>query len=197
MEKSGQGHTPRHSTLIINRPDLQSPQQKLVSGLLTMVFWLLWALLWLPLITLAAWAFFGVQLHVHMIELEGYAGFFDLLSTYAMIIVAMGGTLVVWAKYNHFRFRGMDRRKAAAPVSIDMLASFAGHSPLRVAQWREMRVMTVEHDANGRILAIRDDMPVRSEESGSTGRQPLAACTGSDAISPGKPQHERETLTPA
>lgn len=197
MEKSGQGHTPRHSTLIIDRPDLQSWQQKFVSGVLTMVFWFLWVVLWLPLITLAAWAFFGVQLHVHMIELEGYAGFFDLLSSYALVIVAMGGTLVVWAKYNHLRFRGMDRRKPGARVHIEMLADFAGHTPVRVAQWREMRVMTVEHDANGRILGIRDDMPARCEASISTDLQPIAACARSDASSTGEPRIEPEALTAA
>lgn len=157
MEKSGQGHTPKRSTLIIERPDLQSWHQKLVSGLLTMVFWILWVFLWLPLITLAAWAFFGIQFHIHMIELAGFAGFLDLFSTYAIVIVSMGGALIVWAKYNHLRFRGMDRRKAAAPVQIEQLASFSGHPPASVAQWREMRVMTVEHDAEGAIVRIRDD----------------------------------------
>ena len=169
MEKSGQGHSPRNNPLIIDRPDLQSWQQMLVSRLLTTIFWALWVVLWLPLVTLAGWAFFGLQFHFHFLELDGYAGFLDLLTYYALVIAGLGGALIVWAKYNHLRFRGMDRRKAAVPVTLEALAWPSGHPASELRNWQQLRIMTVHHDAHGRIDHVVNAGPFQPMREG-TGR---------------------------
>ena len=140
--------------LIIERPDLQSGKQRAVFGVLTALFWLLWVVLWLPLITVFGWAFFGYQFQFHMIEREGYAGFVGVLAVYALVIVVMGGGLLAWAKYNHLRFRGMDRRKSFAPPTPADLAALHGRTPDEVAQWQAMNIVTVHHDPEGRILRV-------------------------------------------
>lgn len=142
------------SPLIIERPDLQSGNQRAVYGVLTALFWLLWVVLWLPLITLFGWAFFGYQFQFHMIKLEGYVGFLDVLTVYALVIVAMGGALLAWAKYNHLRFRGMDRRKSFAPPTPADLAQVHGRSADEVASWQGMQIVTVHHDEHGRITGV-------------------------------------------
>lgn len=143
-----------HNPLIIERPDLQSHNQRAVFGVLTALFWLLWFVLWLPLITVAGWAFFGYQFRFHMIDLEGYGGFLGVLAVYALVIVLMGGSLLVWAKYNHLRFRGMDRRKGFAPPTPADLAAIHGRAAAEVAQWQTMNIVTVHHDSEGRIERV-------------------------------------------
>ncbi|PZP97826.1 MAG: poly-beta-1,6-N-acetyl-D-glucosamine biosynthesis protein PgaD [Variovorax paradoxus] len=140
--------------LIIERPDLQSGNQRAVFGVLTAVFWLLWVVLWLPLITVFGWVFFGYQFKFHMIDMEGYAGFLGVLGMYAVVILLLGGGLMAWAKYNHLRFRGVDRRKGfAAPTPAD-LAAIHGRLPEEVTQWQQMNIVTVHHDDEGRIARV-------------------------------------------
>ncbi|MGC3983566.1 MAG: poly-beta-1,6-N-acetyl-D-glucosamine biosynthesis protein PgaD [Pseudorhodoferax sp.] len=140
--------------LIIERPDLQSGNQRAVFGVLTAVFWVLWVVLWLPLITVLGWAFFGYQFKFHMIDLDGYASSLGVLGIYALVILLLGGGLLAWAKYNHLRFRGVDRRKGFAPPTPADLAAIHGRLPEEVAQWQRMNIVTVHHDDEGRIVRV-------------------------------------------
>ena len=142
--------------LIIDRPELQSWRQRAVFGSLTMLFWMFWLLLWLPLITLFGWVFFGLQVNLQMVELGGFRGFQDLLLAYSAVILVMGGSLMAWAKYNHFRFRGVDRRKLFLGDSVQDASAWTGHDIATVQSWRDLRTMRVTHGANGNILQIQD-----------------------------------------
>jgi biofilm PGA synthesis protein PgaD len=140
--------------LIIERPDLQAWQQKAVFGALTAVFWVVWVFLWLPLVTLLGWFFFGSRFQFHMIELNGYGQFLEVLGFYALVIGAMGGALIAWALYNDFRFRGVDRRKPAPPLSFADVGESSRHPPSVIARWRECAVMTVHLDADGNVHRV-------------------------------------------
>lgn len=140
--------------LIIERPDLQSSNQRAVFGVLTALFWLLWVVLWLPLVTVLGWVFFGYQFRFHMIDLEGYGGFVGTLTVYALVIGLMGGGLLLWAKYNHLRFRGVDRRKGFAPPTPADLAAIHGRTAAEVALWQTQNIVTVHHDDAGRIERV-------------------------------------------
>lgn len=141
--------------LIIERPDLQVWQQKAMFSVLTAAFWVGWFVLWLPLVTLVAWFFFGYKIQIHMIELDGYRAFGQLLVVYAGVVLVMGGGLILWAKYNHLRFRGMDRRQSLAAPDDEALGVRAQHPAEVVAAWRNYAVMTVRHDPQGRIVSVR------------------------------------------
>ncbi len=171
MEKSGPWNSTSYP-LIIDRPDLQSWPQRAISGVLTTVFWLLWLVLCLPLLTLMGWALFGWQFRVHMFDLGGLGGFFEILGTYAIVIVSMGSILLGWAKYNHLRFRGMDRRMAFPPVTPAAIAMALGHSEEDVLAWQEMRAVTVEHGGVGEIRTVT--AAVVSAGSGQAGTVPQA-----------------------
>lgn len=140
--------------LIIDRPDLQAWEQKAFFGALTAAFWVLWVFLWLPLVTLLGWVFFGYQFQFHMINLGGYQGFMDLLKIYALIILFMNGALIAWAKYNHLRFRGIDRRKEVASPGLSELAMLQGETMQTISNWQSYQVMTVQHDAQGAIQKV-------------------------------------------
>jgi len=140
--------------LIIDRPDLQAWQQKAIFGALTATFWVIWFVLWLPLVTLLAWLFFGYQFQFQFIDLEGYLELMEMLTVYATIVLVMGGSLIVWAKYNHLRFRGKDRRKAFIKPTIEELAVLHQQSVTTIEQWQACSVMTVHHDENGAIKRV-------------------------------------------
>jgi biofilm PGA synthesis protein PgaD len=145
--------------LIIDRPDRQAWEQKALFGALTAAFWVLWVFLWLPLATLLGWLFFGYQFQFHMVTLDGYQGFLNLLRIYALVILAMSGALILWAKYNHLRFRGMDRRKEIPPPTNDQLAALHHQSVQTIAQWQSYQVMTIHHDARGAITMVDSASP--------------------------------------
>lgn len=155
MEKPGPRDTTERSPLIIERPDLQSWPQRALSGVLTTFFWMVWLVLWLPLVTLAGWMFFGWQFKFHMFDLGGGEGFFELIGAYLVVIAAMSITLVAWAKYNHLRFRNVERRKAFPAVTPAMLQARFGQGESVVLAWREQQIVVVEHDPEGRIVSVR------------------------------------------
>ena len=93
MEQSG----PRHHVLkspLIERPDLQSPQQRTLYGALTLAFWALWFYLWLPVLALLAWALGFQQAYKYMVVLDGYQQLLRLLGIYSLIILLLGGGLL-------------------------------------------------------------------------------------------------------
>lgn len=154
MEKSGSRPAARTTPLIIERPDLQSWQQRFVSRTLTLFFWGVWVYLWLPAVTLAGWMAGLERFHFHMVVLEGYEGLIELLAIYAVIIFILGATLIGWAKYNHMRFRGVERRKARPTVSVDALARQAHSSVEALMGWRGARIAVVHHHADGAIARV-------------------------------------------
>ncbi|APW36910.1 poly-beta-1,6-N-acetyl-D-glucosamine biosynthesis protein PgaD [Rhodoferax koreense] len=151
--------------LIIERPDLQAWQQKALFSALTAAFWIAWVFLWLPLVTLGGWLFFGYQFRFHMVELNGYARFLNVLMVYAIVIAVMGGALMLWAVYNHIRFRGVDRRKETPPPTDHEMGDWARHPVEVMAQWREFSVMTVHHDAQGSICRVEPALNLRNIEA--------------------------------
>jgi biofilm PGA synthesis protein PgaD len=148
--------------LIIDRPDLQAWQQKAMFGAITAAFWLAWVFLWLPLITLLGWLFFGQRFQLQMINLDGYKSFVDLLSIYCVVVGIMGGTLILWATYNHLRFRGIDRRRETDAPTATAMGAHIKHPGGAIEAWRNHAIVTVHHDAQG---GIQDVVPT-----------PLQAC---------------------
>lgn len=153
MEQSGS----RHSFLkppLIDRPDLQSAQQRTLYGLLTLAFWALWFYLWLPLVALLAWALGFQQAYKYMVVLDGYQQLLRLLGIYSLIILLLGGGLVLWASYSIYRFRGIERRSAHREISSAALAKHFGQPPELVARWQSMKQLYVTHDQGGRIARV-------------------------------------------
>lgn len=149
--------------LIIDRPDLQGWQQKAIFGALTATFWFVWLLLWLPLVTLLAWMFFGYQFQFQFVDREGYLGLLAMLTTYVTVVLVMGGSLIIWAKYNHLRFRGKDRRKGFVVPTIDELAVLYAQSVDTIERWRACAVVTVHHDEHGAIQRVESGAVTQSE----------------------------------
>src|SRR5690606_358984 len=85
MEQPGSG-TASPRPLIIERPDLQSRSQRLISTTLTTLFWALWIYLWLPAVALLGWWLGVSRFYEEMVRLEGYRPLVELLGWYAICI---------------------------------------------------------------------------------------------------------------
>ncbi len=153
MEKSGPRHSPLKSPLI-ERDDLQSPQQRTLYGVLTLVFWAAWFYLWLPMLALLAWALGIQQAYKYMILLGGYHDLLKLLAVYGLIIIILGGALILWATYNIIRFSGVERRTAALPVTPKEIGQYFGQDPVQVTHWQSERRLHVVHEKQGRIARV-------------------------------------------
>lgn len=149
--------------IIINRPDLQSPLQRVTTRGITLVFWVIWIYLWLPLISLVAW-WVGIQLfREHMLDNNGYQALFSDMHQYALTIAFIAVVLIGWARYNLLRFRDKDNRKASKHVDPADQAQYFKIEAQQLCQWQTAKCLVIHHDKLGDITdvetAIRSGMP--------------------------------------
>ena len=133
--------------MIIENSKLQSKQQRTIWLGVTMILWLAYIYLWLPLISLAAWWFGYKTFKYHMITLNGIYGFKNIFFIYLMVILLLGAFLLCWAKLEHFRFKDKSRRVENKPVSNVALASYfkVNESTLDVMQTKKVVIVNFNH----------------------------------------------------
>ncbi|HET8711187.1 MAG TPA: poly-beta-1,6-N-acetyl-D-glucosamine biosynthesis protein PgaD [Spongiibacteraceae bacterium] len=137
--------------LIIDRPDLVPPGQKLTAWGITLLFWGALLYLWQPLLSIIAW---GLNIHLfynHMILLGGYRTFLDLLAMYLTIIALLGGGLILWARINQWRFRGRERRTGIDRTNIAALCKNYGVESAELETAMQHRVISVTFTETGLI----------------------------------------------
>ena len=140
--------------LIIDRPSLQTTRQHVLFSSMTEIFWALWIYLWLPILALIGWGV-GVKItYYQMVIMNGYSALLHLLGFYLAIIAAMGGSLLAWAYYNYFRFRGMRRRSAVSIVMRPALSRRYQITPEVLDGWQDARRLTMQHDALGKLMGV-------------------------------------------
>lgn len=147
-------------SLIISLPDQQGRLQRSVYAALTALAWFAWVHLWLPLITLAAWAA-GIDLVYQKTVLADAAhGVDDLLFLIrAGTICAV--TFLAWASYNRWRYGGAERRGRVESASQESIAAYFGASDIVSDRLRRMRRTVLHVDANGRPVRAVVDPPAR------------------------------------
>jgi poly-beta-1,6-N-acetyl-D-glucosamine biosynthesis protein PgaD len=138
---------------IINRPDLQSFQQKYGQSLITVLFWILFFFFLRPLIGMVGW-FFGLQLFTDIMLVKGgYHALLQLLGWYLGVIFVMGALLKCWALYNLFRYGRHEKRlRQPVPVTVAELAQHFQVDPGQLQNWQTARRVILEHDDNGRLI---------------------------------------------
>ena len=77
------------------------------------------------------------------------------IESYAKVSFIMIGIYFGWAVYNLMRFRGVERRKPRAAVTVDDLASLYGLSPETVESWQEAKIMVMHHDNVGHLTDVK------------------------------------------
>ncbi|MCQ8102874.1 poly-beta-1,6-N-acetyl-D-glucosamine biosynthesis protein PgaD [Methylomonas sp. SURF-2] len=139
--------------LIIDKPSLQSLRQRYLSATFTFIFWTVWIFLWTPLLTLLGWLMGLDLVYVEMLQLKGYREVVADFGRFLICIAVIGGILGIWAAYNFFRFKDLERRAAIKPVTTPELAAFFGINPQKLTQQQTTQCLSVSFDSLGNIVA--------------------------------------------
>ncbi len=139
---------------IIERPELQTWQQRSLYGLVTLLLWGLWMYLWTPLLSLVAWVL-GVRFFVVEMLLPTNMTYVQELFIYGQVILLMLVLILAWSHYNIWRFRGKERRSHQPPLSPADEADWYGIDPKLVEQLRETRSAVVHYDDNNRLVTVQ------------------------------------------
>lgn len=142
---------------IINRPDLQTFQQKYGQRLVTILFWILFFFFMRPLIGMVGW-FFGLQLFTDIMLVQGgYHALVQLLGWYVAIICVMGVLLKCWSLYNLMRYGRHEKRiHQPNPLTVEEQAKLFQVDTDHLRKWHRARRVTLEHDENGRLICGRE-----------------------------------------
>ena len=140
--------------LIIENPGWLRWRDRMFHNSILAAIWIFWAYLWLPIITIFAWAGKVWFTWDQMVEKNGLAEFFQLLSTWGWILLALNVIFVIWAIYNYLYFRNLNRRKARPAVSIADVANYHQKDSREIEEWWYAKAMIVQHHENGVIASI-------------------------------------------
>jgi biofilm PGA synthesis protein PgaD len=140
--------------LILNTPEHVSLPRRLAYRAVTLLFWMGWIYLWIPLITLLGWlggiALFREQIMVQ----QGWQSFLDNLPAYGLVVVMMSGALLSWALTNWFRFANREARKGVSHVSIKQQAEQLRVNENDLALWQKQKRLVIHHDEHSQILRV-------------------------------------------
>jgi len=80
-------------------------------------------------------------------------GFSDL-GVYLLAMLLQGGLLVLWARYNFWRFRGRTRRAPPLAMDDDTLMRYYGIPADSLDCLRQAPVCVIHHAPDGRIMEV-------------------------------------------
>lgn len=140
--------------MIINKPSLQTLRQRFGYSFLTVLFWMFWFYLWLPLISIVAWLV-GIEIfYQEMIVAGGHRAFFELVGFYSQVVLSITVVFLGWAGYNLFRFRGKKRRKGSKVIEMTEIAGRFSVDAGQLMTWRRAKRLVIHHDAHGTITRV-------------------------------------------
>lgn len=139
---------------IIHMPQRQAPAQRTLYRVATLLVWILYAWLWLPLATLVLWVL-GVRVAVIELYLAQQRVDADLLLWLPLLLLGCATVLVGWAEYNRRRFAGRDRRQGRQDVPAAEVAQAMGADGALATELAGARSVVLVMDGEGRPLALR------------------------------------------
>lgn len=143
--------TPRYK-LILNMPDLVARHTKIGSSVFTLLFWAVFVYLWMPVITVIAWMTGLYHSYGELTYARDVKDLAHLAVVYAAIVVALGGSLLMWALQEYLRFRNVNRRREPVAVSHQELAMHAGIDESDITAGQDARRMVAHHSVHGRVM---------------------------------------------
>lgn len=142
-----------------------------------------WRVLLDSLLTLIAWVVFvylfaagiwSVVMHSHpgAVDLPWLSRLLPTVSNLGVYLLAMliqGGLLLLWARYNWWRFHGQDRRARIAPLDDESLLRWSGIPAQALQRLRQAPVSVIHHAPDGSIYRVssQDLQPFSSLPDGA------------------------------
>jgi biofilm PGA synthesis protein PgaD len=161
--------------LIIERADLQSPAQRYGYASATLVCWLLWLYLFVPLLALIAWALGAMLVYQTLIQGLKPEGLQEVLATYGSGIAGLLVIYLSWAIVSFLRFRGVGRRRTAPVATIAELAASHRLTEPALRQLQAAQRLVLSADdlyrlfSEGPVDAFRPAVPTEPAEDPPAG----------------------------
>jgi biofilm PGA synthesis protein PgaD len=130
-----------------------------VQGVVTLLAWIAYAWLWLPVVTVIAWMLgvrtSFVELYVRNYEFDQDT--FGILFTLAVVATVI---LIGWAEYNRHKFSGHDRRAPAQNVAPEEIAGSLGTSPDVARHLGSAKSITLAMGDDARPMGVHRHTPM-------------------------------------
>ena len=120
----------------------------------TLLFWAAFLYLWQPLISLIAWWLNIKLFYNHMVLLGGYQAFLDVVTFYLLVISALGGGLIIWARINLWRFKNNNSRNFCDHVNNKEINEYFTIDQEKLTQLQSVNNVNITLNKNGGILRI-------------------------------------------
>ena len=143
--------------IIIDRPELQSFQQRCGSAFLAVMSWLLWLYFLLPLFTLSGWLMGLKSLSDEIRWFGGYKTLLELLGLYGAIILSIAAIWLAWVTFLLLRSRASAKPVERVAVSEPQLAKAFNVQLATLAAAKQQQKLTVHFDQNALITRIDQD----------------------------------------
>lgn len=130
---------------------------------ITAVGWIVWFLLFRPIVVILLW-FIGVRIfYHHIIRLGGLQGIVTSLKVYGWIIILVLVVERAWNLYNILKFRGKERRRTSEEVTKGELGDFL-HLPAKgINTLHESENISIDFPGAG-MMKFQCDLPKGSEQ---------------------------------
>lgn len=140
---------------------LLSPGHRARETVVTMLLWIVYGYLWLPLVSLAAW-YFGVDVaYERVIKAGGPDELILLLIWFSIILLIVLLIVVSWSGFQYSRFAGDKNRRTSSAPRLNLEAERAMWE-LDEETHRRMKsrgILTVLMDEEARIVEVRSIQP--------------------------------------
>ena len=144
---------------------IYAPKQKAsrashtVYNTITFMAWLVYAYLWLPIVTLIAWVL-GVKAAYVELYVRNHALDPTLLITLPILLLICSALLIGWAELNRYRFQDKDRRGPLEPATPAEIAQRLRATPELAASLANAKSVVLTLDGSGAPTELRVDRPL-------------------------------------
>lgn len=145
--------------ILIDRPERQHPARRALFTTATLVAWMAWMALWLPLATLVAWSLGFRVGYVEMVMREHGHGGQDL-ATMLGLAAACALVMAAWASYNYLRFAHFDRRRQGRAVERRAIAVALGVDQGTAAWMQRAPRVILEFPEGGQVVHRANPSPL-------------------------------------
>ena len=143
--------------LIIERTYLQSAGQRWGYRSLTIACWALWIYLFMPLVSVLAWAAGLTLIYEMLVQDLDLVELWDLLKVYGAGIGVLCGIYLLWAVSSYLRFKGVERRQLAPRISAQLMASSHRLDMLEYIELQNTSLHTVSAEQLDKMFAPASD----------------------------------------
>lgn len=137
--------------LIIENSHLQGPLRKISQRLMTLLLWMFWFYLMLPMFGFSPSASEALIPFITPLDTEVIIG---LAAIVGLIIVGLGLWMGLWAQYNIFLHRFKQHNRCADVVRSSSVAKHFHVSPVDLAVWQREKQLLIKCSEQGSVQNV-------------------------------------------